>query len=136
MACAQAARRSIASAAALSSLVLSGCAGTPHRDAVTGAAIAFVTSLERGDGDAACTLLTPDAQKSVSGATDTPCADAITSIKEQGRAVGRVQVWGDAAQVKLAGDVLFLRRLSGEWRVSAAGCTPQKGRPYDCKVGG
>jgi hypothetical protein len=61
---------------------------------------------------------------------------AITSIDEQGVTVSGVQVWGDAAQVRVGGDVVFLRRISGEWLVSAAGCQPQPKRPYDCKVAG
>jgi hypothetical protein len=45
-------------------------------------------------------------------------------------------VWGDAAQVHIGGDVLFLRLTSGRWKVSGAGCTAQPEGPYDCQVGG
>jgi hypothetical protein len=119
-----------------SAFVGTGCTGTPHRDVVSTAALSFVGRLEAGDGAAACRLLTDDARNSASGATDMPCEKAIASVKENGRRISRVQVWGDAAQVYVAGDVVFLRRISGDWLVSAAGCMPQPPGPYDCKVGG
>jgi hypothetical protein len=113
-----------------------GCAGPPHRSEVTDAARAFVSSLRAGDGAAACALLTEDARSAVPGATDQSCAKAIANVKEQGSAVEGVQVWGDAAQVRIGDDVVFLRLVSGHWRVSAAGCTPRSEGPYDCEVGG
>src|SRR6266496_5406676 len=114
-------------------LALAGCSAGPRRDAVASTATAFVSAQQGGDGTAACRLLTPDAEQSVSGATDTPCDKAIVSIDEKGTAVAGVQVWGDAAQVHIGNDVLFLRRISGTWRVSSAGCHPQPKGPYDCE---
>jgi hypothetical protein len=102
---------------------------------VTPTARSFVRALESGDGGAACDLLTSNARQSASGATDTPCDRAITSIREDGSQVHGVQVWGDAAQVRISSDVLFLRRISGRWRVSAAGCKAQPPGPYECTVG-
>lgn len=113
-----------------------GCSAGPHRDVVSGAAVSFVTALERGNGAAACGLLTPSARQSAPGATDTTCAQAVTTIDEHGATVTAVQVWGDAAQVRVGGDVVFLRRISGAWLVSAAGCEPRPKRPYDCAVRG
>jgi len=117
-------------------LAVAGCAGTPHENAVTAAARSFVAKVSSGDGAAACALLTDDARSSAPGATDQSCAQAISNVKEQGGAVGGVQVWGDAAQVHIGEDVLFLRLTSGKWKVSAAGCKPQPEGPYDCQVGG
>lgn len=116
-------------------LVVSGCTSTPGQDAVTSAARSFASALERGDGAAACRLLTIDADQSASGATDVPCETAISSVVEHGDSVHGVQVWGDAAQVRVGDDVLFLRRVSGAWRVSAAGCEPLPEGRYDCMVG-
>jgi uncharacterized protein YjbJ (UPF0337 family) len=117
-------------------VALAGCTATPERASVTSAARAFVGEVRSGQGDSACGLLTDDARSSVPGATDQSCADAITGVKEQAGDITAVQVWGDAAQVRIAGDVLFLRKVAGKWRVRAAGCTPQPQGPYDCKVGG
>jgi hypothetical protein len=130
-------RNWLGAVAALTMLPLvAGCASSPHRTTVSTAAVSFVQALAEGDGSAACDLLAPDAQKSASGATGTACEDAIISIEDDDTTIGGVQVWGDAAQVHVGTDVLFLRRLSGKWLVSAAGCEPQAEGPYDCKVGG
>jgi hypothetical protein len=117
-------------------LLLSGCAANPQRADVSAAAESFVAALERGDGAAACKLLSPRAAESAPGATDASCADAVKSVDENGRTVDGVQVWGAAAQVRIGNDVLFLQRLSGHWLVSAAGCQRQPVGPYSCKVSG
>jgi hypothetical protein len=111
------------------------CASSPDRHDVRQAATTFVRALLAADGPRACQLLTSDARRSASGATDTACGDAVLSIVEQDDKVHGVQVWGDAAQVRIAGDVIFLRRISGSWKVSAAGCKPQPPGPYECMVG-
>ncbi|MFN2560685.1 MAG: hypothetical protein ABR571_05245 [Jatrophihabitans sp.] len=116
-------------------LAATGCMSSPSRAEVSAAAASFVRAIEAADGPVACRLLTSDARRSASGATDTQCSDAILSITEQGEAVHGVQVWGDAAQVKIAQDVIFLRRISGSWQVSAAGCKRQSQGPYQCTVG-
>ena len=47
------------------------------------------------------------------------------------------QYWTSyTAQVRIGGDVIFLRRTAGSWKVSAAGCKPQSAGPYECTVGG
>ena len=117
-------------------VTFAGCSATPHGDSVRNAARSFVEKLAAGDGAGACDLLTDDARSSASGATDTSCDKAVTGVKERGSDITSVQVWGDAAQVRIGGDVLFLRLASGQWRISAAGCTPQPTGPYDCKLGG
>jgi hypothetical protein len=116
-------------------LVTTACASSPDRSSVSAAAVAFVSSVADGNGAAACRDLTSDAQQSVSGATDVPCSKAVVSVDEKGTAVSSVQVWGDAAQVHVGQDVVFLRRISGRWLVSAAGCVRQSEGPYDCDVG-
>jgi hypothetical protein len=120
---------------AATGLLVCGCA-SPHNDAVGAAARSFVGSLQRGDGAAACRMLTPDARQTTTGATNVSCADAVTSVHERGQAVTGVQVWGDTAQVRIGGDVLFLRRIDGRWLISAAGCRRQPTGPYDCTAGG
>lgn len=123
-------------AAVLALATVAACSAGPDRESVSAAAVAFVAAVEHGDGKAACSLLTSDAQQAVTGATDVPCAKAVLSVKERGRAVSGTEVWGDAAQVRVGGDVLFLRRIEHRWRVSGAGCVrPPKG-PYDCTIGG
>jgi hypothetical protein len=50
--------------------------------------------------------------------------------------VEQVEIWSDAAQVRLTGDTLFLLRFPDGWRVSAAACRPQGEAPYQCEVQG
>jgi hypothetical protein len=103
---------------------------------VEGAARGFVNAVRNGDGGAACGLLTDQARSSIAGALDVSCPHAVTHVVERSGAVRGVQVWGDAAQVRIGSDVVFLRLISGQWLVSAAGCTKQLKGPYDCTVGG
>jgi hypothetical protein len=117
-------------------LLLTGCAASPQRSGAAVAAQSFVAALERGDGVAACGLLSPEAAQSAPGATDASCADAISSVNENGRSATGVQVWGSAAQVRIGSDVVFLQRISGRWLVSAAGCKQQPVGPYQCQVSG
>jgi hypothetical protein len=47
-----------------------------------------------------------------------------------------VDVYGKNAIVHLDHDVVFLARFDDGWRVTAAGCTPKRGRPFDCILKG
>jgi hypothetical protein len=115
---------------------LTGCASSAERSQVQAVAVEFVTAVQDGDGQDACALLTSEAEQSVSGATDVPCATAVLNVEELGNQVHGTQIWGDAAQVKLGSDVVFLRRLPGGWQVRAAGCQSAPGVGYHCDVQG
>jgi len=113
-----------------------GCAAHTQRPQVTGVAVRFVTAVQDHNGRTACTLLTDEAAESVSGATDEQCEQAVLNVEEDGTTVHSVQVWGDAAQVKLGSDTVFLRWLPGGWQVRAAGCRSQPAAAYRCDVDG
>ena len=115
---------------------LAGCAGDTQRSEVQRVAVDFVTAIEDRNGAGACKLLTSEAEESVSGATDVTCAAAVLNIDEDGAEVHHIQVWGDAAQVKLGSDTVFLRELPDGWQVRAAGCQSQPGAAYNCDVEG
>ncbi|MFG3442966.1 hypothetical protein ACGF0J_37480 [Nonomuraea sp. NPDC047897] len=88
---------------------------------------------ERRDG-AACALLAPRTAERLPDPGQT-CAEALRAVGlGAGGPVTGVQVWGDEAQVRLAGDTMFLHRFGDGWRVKAAGCKPRGGLPYDCEV--
>ncbi|HEX8306758.1 MAG TPA: hypothetical protein VF612_17915 [Jatrophihabitans sp.] len=123
-------------AAIVATAGLAGCAGSTERAEVQRVAVDFVTAVEDRNGQDACDLLTSEAEESVSGATDVPCPTAVLSIEESGAEVHHVQIWGDAAQVKLGSDTVFLRRLQVGWQVRAAGCHSQPGAAYNCDVEG
>ncbi len=113
-----------------------GCTSGAEQSRVRAVAAEFVTAVQDGNGGDACALLTSEAEKSVSGATDVPCATAVLNLDENGSQLHGIEIWGDAAQVKLGTDTVFLRRLPTGWQVHAAGCQPQPGAAYDCEVQG
>lgn len=117
-------------------LILAGCTPSGSRDAAADVAAQFVDAITRHDGGQACGLLTANARSSASGATDTPCAQAVLNVKENGIDIHAVQIWGDRAQVKVGTDVLFLAHFDTGWRVNDAGCKPQPRAAYACDVDG
>jgi hypothetical protein len=126
----------VVSAWLLLGMGLAGCSTRAREHDASEVAARFVAAVSARDGAAACALLTERARESVSGATDATCADAVLNVEEDGSAVRRVEVWGDAAQVRVGTDVIFLQRLRAGWFVSAAGCEPRPSAPYNCDVDG
>ena len=112
------------------------CGVAPGTDAVTRAADDWLAAARAKDATTLCRLLTPAAAESaVTG--DQTCPQAVGDLRLPGAGpVGQVEVWSDRAQVKAGADTLFLTKIDGDWRVSAAGCTARPGRPYDCEVSG
>jgi hypothetical protein len=112
-------------------VVLAGCSSAqqPELEKVA-------TAFEDGSGDpgARCDLLAPKALESLEQDQSESCDQAIGQLSLPGGAVRSVEVWGGDAQVKLAGDTLFLTETHAGWRVSAAGCRPNGDAPYDCEV--
>lgn len=88
------------------------------------------------DPQARCDLLAPATLVAFEEGESAACADAIEDAPLEGGEVRSVQIWGGDAQVKLAGDTLFLTETRAGWRVTAAGCQPQGEAPYDCEVEG
>jgi hypothetical protein len=120
----------------LAGAMLAGCTTGSRSDEASKIAVSFAAALERKDGAAACRLLTPGAQQAVPGATNASCSQAIVNVNAPGRRVRAVQVWGDAAQVRIGSDTIFLRQMPRGWLVSAAACKPQPKGPYQCEVSG
>jgi hypothetical protein len=117
-------------------LVLATGCGQPGRQAAVDAADAWLVAARAKDAGAECRLLTPAAAESAASGDET-CEQAIGDLDLPGDGpVEQVQVWSDRAQVKTGTDTLFLTRLSGGWRINAAGCQRQGDEPYDCDVEG
>lgn len=98
------------------------------------AAETFYVALDRGDGEAACALLTPETLHKLEQSEGEACPKAVTSLELQGKEVRRVEVHGEQARVQLDGDIAFLARSAGGWRIAAAGCKERPERPYDCEL--
>ncbi|MGN9837831.1 hypothetical protein ACTMTI_06900 [Nonomuraea sp. H19] len=111
---------------------VAGCAvdtASPAR-----AAERFHAALAAHQEEAACAMLARRTADKLPDPGQT-CADALGELRlGPGGAVTSVTVWGENAQVRLAGDTLFLHRFSDGWRVRAAGCEPVPDLPYKCEV--
>ncbi|TDD21420.1 hypothetical protein [Nonomuraea diastatica] len=117
---------------ALAVLAVAGCAvdtASPVR-----AAERFHAAIAGRQEESACAMLARRTADKLPAPGQT-CADALREAKlGPGGQPTSVSVWGDEAQVRLAGDTLFLRRFSDGWRVRAAGCRPVPDLPYECEV--
>ena len=118
-------------AAVAAAVALSGCASTQEPD-VRDVATAFADPA--GDPAARCDLLVDSARAALESEESAPCADVIGDVPLGGGGVEDVSVWGRNAQVRLAGDTLFLTETSAGWRVTAAACEPRGEAPYECEV--
>ncbi|MGI5282585.1 hypothetical protein ACQEVF_04560 [Nonomuraea polychroma] len=94
----------------------------------------FHALIAANQDEAACGMLARRTAEKLPGPGQS-CADALRELGlGPGGVVTSVSVWGDEAQVRMAGDTLFLHRFSDGWRVKAAGCKPVRDLPYDCEV--
>jgi hypothetical protein len=84
----------------------------------------------------ACQLLAPGTRSELQD-TFGPCE---RSLPQQHLPVASqvvdVDVYGKDAIVRLDRDVVFLARFDDGWKVTAAGCTPVRGRPFNCTIKG
>jgi hypothetical protein len=120
-------------------LALAGCgSGTDDReDAATAAASRFSAAVARGDAAAACALLAEQTREELERSAERACGPALAD--EELPAIGavrRADVYGGHAEVRGAGDTMFLTDLGGVWRVVAAGCQPRGDAPYECTLTG
>ncbi|RVX38336.1 hypothetical protein EDD27_0632 [Nonomuraea polychroma] len=117
----------------LASLAMAaGCAA----DTASPARVAerFHALIAANQDESACGMLAPKTAEKLPDPGQS-CADALRELRfGPGGVVTSVSVWGDEAQVRMAGDTLFLHRFSSGWRVKAAGCKPVRDLPYDCEV--
>jgi hypothetical protein len=122
---------------ALAVTALGGCRLTPDDGSAAEAAERFHAALQRGDGSAACRLLTPDTRSALEGSEGQPCPNAITAqdLRPASAAI-KTDAYATNARVVMDGDVVFLAAFERQWLVVAAGCSPRQDEPYDCTVGG
>ncbi|WP_336204547.1 hypothetical protein [Nonomuraea sp. LPB2021202275-12-8] len=100
------------------------------------AAERFHAALASEQADAACAMLAGKTAEKLPDPGQS-CAEALRELDlGAGGGVTEVSVWGDDAQVRLAGDTLFLHHYSTGWRIRAAGCEPVRDLPYECEVEG
>ena len=119
-------------------LGLAGCGADGERHEAGAAADRFAADVA-ADPAAACALLAPRTLESVEK-DGTPCPQALPEddLPTPGSR-GVVSVAGHSAQVRYAGDTVFLALFDDGWRVTAAGCSrtsDDPATPYDCAIEG
>ena len=95
----------------------------------------FSTAIEQKDGEAACQQLSQDTQSKLESQEQRPCEEAVLTLELSGGDVVSVDVSETSAAVDLdAGGRAYLDKTPDGWRISAAGCDPLPGQPYDCEL--
>jgi hypothetical protein len=122
-----------AAAATLSVTTACGASSSPARTV----AREFVDALDASDTATACGFLAPKTRSELEKSTGKPCVVALgeEDLPTPG-AVETTQEFGTMAQVRFTEDTLFLAEFRGGWKVMAAGCAPEDGQPYDCRIQG
>jgi hypothetical protein len=97
----------------------------------------FYAAIDSSDWSTGCALLAPRTRSDLVASAGTPCGSALADedLSDPG-AVVRVQRFGTMAQVRLTDDTVFASRFADGWKVTAAGCAPVPGHPYDCRLQG
>ena len=124
--------------AAWALLALAGCAGQGSvEDRPAADAAEHFAQAVGPDPAAACGLLAPQTRLKLEDEQG-PCAQSLpeSKVPQDAGSVRDVKVYGKDAVVQLERDTVFLARFDDGWRVTAAGCTPNGDRPYDCDVEG
>ncbi|MEV7676460.1 hypothetical protein [Streptomyces sp. NPDC088752] len=119
-------------------MTLAGCGGSGERSTgASAAATSFEQAVQKGDLKAACAALAPDTRSELEESEKKACHVGIAAEQlPVGGPVGTVDVYGRQARVVLKSDTLFLSQFPDGWKVVAAGCVPESGRPYRCAVKG
>jgi hypothetical protein len=115
-----------------------GCGSlAERRDAVTAEAVRFERLLADERYGPLCAALAPATREELEQTAKAGCVRALGEERPAvGGAVRRVDVYGAQARVVLERDTVFLSRFPTGWKVTAAGCVPRPGRPYQCAVKG
>ena len=118
-------------------LALTGCGTEASERDARGAVQRFYSAFAAQDGAAACEQLSEDAASALETSEKEPCERAVLSLDLTPSAPGGASVWVTSARVSLdSGDTAFLDQISGQWLIAAAGCRPQRGKPYECELEG
>lgn len=105
--------------------------------AVRGSVAAFEEAIVRHDAAAVCAALAPGTRTELESGEQSPCTTAVReSPLPAGGTARTVSIHGRQARAVLDSDTLFLSLFPDGWKVVAAGCTPQPGKPYSCTIKG
>ena len=123
----------------LSVMLAASCSGrADERPRAERAAADFYNAIAQQDGTTACVLLAPETKQEVEKAAKQPCEQAITDedLPADLGIVSATEINGNEAIVTAVGDTVFVSDFYGQWKIVAAGCSPQGDLPYDCELKG
>ncbi|HUR75930.1 MAG TPA: hypothetical protein VMZ00_16730 [Sporichthya sp.] len=120
----------------LAPTALGGCTSTPGSASARAAAQSFYDALAAQDVRTACGRLAPQTLSKLEDSAGKPCTDALPEQKIEPGRIQRIAVYGHSAFVQTESSAAFLGRFPDGWRLTAAGCDPRRGLPYDCAVEG
>jgi hypothetical protein len=119
----------------LPAAALAGCGTSADRDQSRAAVQALYAAVQRHDGAAACAQMSPSLRQQIVHDSGSRCAKAVLDFDLHGGRPTAVEVYADAAEVRLVGgDTAFLGDTQQGWRVQAVGCRPQGKGPYECEA--
>jgi hypothetical protein len=114
---------------------LSGCGMAGSENDARRSVERFFQAFSAQDGAGACHELSQDAASEVQQSEKKPCQKGILSEDISPAPVTEVQVYMTSAQAKLrGGEAVFLDQTPQGWKISAVGCKPQPGKPYQCEL--
>lgn len=117
-----------------------GCgasAGSAGPGGAQATAQGFTQAVSDGNHAQACSLLAPDTKAQLEQGAGKPCRVALAEENlAAADAFENIATFGTMAQVRFAGDTVFVTRFPRGWKVLAAGCSPVPEKPYDCRLQG
>jgi hypothetical protein len=127
--------RAAAAAIVVLLFALSGCGTASSERDARRSVQRFFAAVRSHKGAAACKELADETASEVEKSEKKPCEQGILSEDVSPAPVADVQVYMHSAQARLkGGGAVFLDQTPQGWKVSAAGCKPQSGKPYECEL--
>ncbi len=119
--------------------LLTGCVTDGPAQEAANTASAFVTALTE-DPSAACDVLAPRTRAALEDDAGTDCPTALLGADLPDPGLRQeTTLAGHSAQVRFAGDTVFLALFDDGWKIVAVGCdraSADLAVPYDCELEG
>lgn len=121
---------------ALCALLVAACGRGGDRDDARAAAERLHEAVASGDGATACAQLSAQARETLEREEERPCAEAVLSLRLDGRAATDVRVYVTTSTVRFdSGQRAVVDDTAQGWRVSAAGCEGgTQDEPHTCEL--
>lgn len=117
-------------------LGVTACSPGADNQAAKAASVQFYSDLQQGKAADACGLLFDQTRDKLAESEQGPCEQTLPSVVSPAGNLQKAEVFGRKAIVKFDNDTAFLVQQKDGWRVIAAACKEQSGKPYDCQLEG